>query len=74
MLIKKKTLVVVVYCFNIECLLELNAEASIFVQLNEPIAPTSVVMAPVALPRGVFVVRVRHFLPKFIIQILNLYN
>ena len=35
---------------NIEGLLELNAEAPIFVQLNEPIADTSVVVAPVALP------------------------
>ena len=56
---------------NIEGLLELNAEASIFVQLNEPVAHT-VVMAPVALPRAVFVVRVRHFRPKFIIQMLNI--
>ena len=43
---------------NIEGLLELNAEATIFVQLNEPVADTSVVVAPVALPRAVFVVRV----------------
>ena len=46
---------------NIEGLLELNAEAPIFVQLNEPVAHTSVVVAPVALPRAVFIVRVRHF-------------
>ena len=42
---------------NIEGLLELNAEATIFVQHNEPVADTSVVMALVALPRAVFVVR-----------------
>ena len=35
---------------NIEGLLELNAEATIFVQLNEPVIDTSVVVAPVALP------------------------
>ena len=39
---------------NIEGLLELNAEALIFVQLNEPVAHTSVVVAPVALPPGGF--------------------
>ena len=53
----KKTLVVVAYRFNIEGLLELNAEAPIFVQHNEPVADTSVVMAPVALRRAAFVVR-----------------
>ena len=53
----KKTIVVVAYRMNIEGLLELNAEAPIFVQLNEPVADTSVVVAPVALPRAVFVVR-----------------
>ena len=68
----KITLVVVVYHFNFEGLLELNAEAPIFVQLNEPIAHTSVVVAPVALFWAVFVVRVRHFWPKFTIQILNI--
>ena len=68
---KKKTILVVVYRMNIEGLLELNAEAPIFVQLNEPVAHTSVVVAPDALPRAVFVVRVRHFRPMFIIQILN---
>ena len=47
----KKTIVVVVYRINIEGLLELNAEAPIFVQLNEPVVHTSVVVAPVALPR-----------------------
>ena len=46
----KKTIVVVVYPMNIEGLLELNAEVPIFVQLNEPVAHTSVVVAPVALP------------------------
>ena len=70
----KKTIVVIAYRMNIEGLLELNAEAPIFVQLNEPVAHTSVDVAPVALPRAVFVVRVRHFRPMFIIQILNLYN
>ena len=57
MLNYEKTLVVVAYRFNIEGLLELNAEAPIFVQHNEPVADTSVVVAPVALPRAVFVVR-----------------
>ena len=68
----KKTIVVVVYRMNIDGLLELNVEAPIFVQLNEPVAHTSVVVAPVALPRAVFIVRVRHFRPKFIVQILNI--
>ena len=63
---EKITLVVVAYRFNIERLLQLNTEAPIFVAL------TSVVVAPAALPRAVFVVRVRHFRPKFIIQILNI--
>ena len=58
----EKTLVVVAYHFNIEGLLELNAEAPIFVQLNELVAHTSILMAPVALPREAVVVRVRHFL------------
>ena len=53
----KKTIVVVAYRMNIAGLLELNAEAPIFVQLNEPVADTSVVVAPVALPQAVFVVR-----------------
>ena len=53
----KKNIVVVAYRMNIPSLLELNAEAPIFVQLNEPVADTSVVVAPVALPRAVFVVR-----------------
>ena len=57
-LITKKTIIVVAYRMNIEGLLELNAEATIFVQLNEPGADTSIVVAPVALPRAVFVVRV----------------
>ena len=51
MLNYEKTLVVVAYRFNIEGLLELNAEAPIFVQLNEPVAHTSIVVAPAALPR-----------------------
>ena len=52
----KKTLIVDAYCFNIEGLLELNAEAPTFVQVR-PIAQTPVVVAPVALPRKTFVVR-----------------
>ena len=56
MLNYEKTLVVVAYCFNIEGLLELNAEAPTFVQVR-PVAQTSVVVAPVALPRETFVVR-----------------
>ena len=54
---EKITLVVVVYHFNIEGLLELKAEALIFVQVR-PAAQTSVVIAPAALPRETFVVRV----------------
>ena len=50
MLNYEKTLVVVVYHFNIEGLLELNAEAPIFIQLNEPVANTSIIVAPAALP------------------------
>ena len=42
--------------FNIEGLLELNAEAPIFVQMRL-VAQTPVVVAPVALPRETFVVR-----------------
>ena len=61
MLNYEKRLVVVAYRFNIEGLLELNAEASIIVQVR-PVAHTSIVVAPVALPRETFVVRVRHFL------------
>ena len=60
MLNYEKTLVVIAYRFNIEGLLELNAEAPIIVQVR-PVAQTSVVVAPVAL-RETFVVRVRHFL------------
>ena len=52
----EKKIVVVVYRMNIEGLLELNAEAPIFVQLNEPVAHTSVIVAPVALPRAVFII------------------
>ena len=57
----KKTLVVVAYHFNFEGLLELNAEAPIIVQVR-PVAQTSIVVAPAALPRETVVVRVRHFL------------
>ena len=49
MLNYEKTLVVVAYRFNIEGLLQLNTEAPIFVQVR-PVALTSVVVAPVALP------------------------
>ena len=52
----KKTLVVVVYRFNIEGLLELNAEAPTFYQMRH-VAQTPVVAAPVALRRETFVVR-----------------
>ena len=51
----EKTLVVVAYRFNIEGLLELNAGAPIIVQVR-PVAQTSIVMAPAALPRETFVV------------------
>ena len=59
---EKKLLSSVAYRMNIEGLLELNAEAPIFVQLNEPVAHTSIVVAPATLPRETVVVRVRHFL------------
>ena len=62
MLNYEKKLVVVAYRFTIEDLLELNAEAPIFVQLNEPVAHTSIVVAPATLPWETIVVRVRHFL------------
>ena len=59
---EKKTLVVVVYRFTIEGLLELNADAPIFIQLNEHVTHTSIVVAPAALHRETVVVRVRDFL------------
>ena len=62
MLNYEKTLAIVAYRFTIEGLLELNAEATIFVQPNEPVAHTSIVVAPATLPRETVVVRVRHFL------------
>ena len=52
----KITLVVIVYRFNFEGLLELNAEAPIIVQVR-PVAQTSIVVAPAALHRETFVVR-----------------
>ena len=52
----KITLVVVVYRINIECLLQLNAEAPILVQVRH-VAQTLIVVAPVALRRETFVVR-----------------
>ena len=55
-LITKKTLVAVAYHFNIEGLLELNAEAPIIVQVRH-VAQTSIVVAPVALLRETFIVR-----------------
>ena len=62
MLNYEKILVIVAYGFNIEGLLELNAEASISIQLNEPVAHTSIIVAPATLPRETIVVQVRHFL------------
>ena len=56
MLNYEKTLVAVAYRFNIEGLLELNAEAPIIVQVRH-VAQTSIIVAPVALPRETFVVR-----------------
>ena len=56
MLNYEKTLVVVAYRFTIEGLLEFNAEAPIFVQLNEPVAHTSIGTAPATLPRETVVV------------------
>ena len=55
MLNYEKTLVVVVYHFNIEGLLELNAKAPIIVQVRH-VAQTSIVVAPAALPRETFIV------------------
>ena len=59
MLNYEKTLVVVAYRFNIEGLLELNAEAPTFYQVR-PVAQTPVIAAPVALHRETFVVLQRH--------------
>ena len=59
---EKKLLSSVAYRMNIKGLLELNAEATIFVQPNEPVAHTSIVVAPGTLPRETVIVRVRHFL------------
>ena len=56
MLNYEKTLVVVAYRFNFEGLLELNAEAPTIVQVRL-VALTSIVVAPVALPRETSVVR-----------------
>ena len=55
MLNYEKTIAVIAYHFNIEGLLELNAEAAIIVQVR-PVAQTSIVVAPAALPRETFVV------------------
>ena len=59
MLNYEKTLVVVAYRFNIEGLLELNAEAPTFYQVR-PVAQTPVIAAPVALREPI--IGVRHFL------------
>ena len=56
MLNYEKTLVIVAYRFNIEGLLELNAEAPIIVQVSH-VAQTSIIVAPVTLRRETFVVR-----------------
>ena len=50
MLNYEKRLVVVTYCIHFEVLVQLDAEAPIFVQVKEPVAHTSVIVAPVALP------------------------
>ena len=55
----KKTLVVIAYRFNIEGLLELNAEAPTFYQVR-PIAHTALIFAVIAHSKFPFVVR--HFL------------
>ena len=52
----KITLVVVVYLFNFEGLLVLNAEVPIIVQVRH-VAQTSIVVAPAALPWETFVIR-----------------
>ena len=52
----KITLVVIVYRFNFEGLLELNDEAPIIVRVRH-VAQTSIVLAPVALHRDTFIVR-----------------
>ena len=57
MLNYEKILVIVAYRFNIKGLLELNAEAPILVQVR-PVAQTSIVVAPAALPLEIFIVRV----------------
>ena len=56
MLNYKKTVVIVAYCLNIKGLLELNAEVPIIVKVR-PVAQTSIVVAPPALPRETFVVQ-----------------
>ena len=53
---EKKLLSSVAYHMNIEGLLELNAEAPIFVQVRH-VAQTSIVVAPVTLRRETFIVR-----------------
>ena len=56
MLNYEKKLVVVAYRFNFESLLELNAEAPIIVQVRH-VAQTSIIVAPIALPRETFIVQ-----------------
>ena len=52
----EKTLVVILYRFNIEGLLELNTEEPTFYEVR-PVAQTPVVIALVAFPRETFVVQ-----------------
>ena len=59
----KITLVIVVYRFNFEGLLELNAEAPIIVQVRH-VAQTSIVVAPVDFRRPMMMTTY----PTFIIQ------
>ena len=56
MLNYEKRLVVVTYCIHFEVLVQLDAEAPTFVQLR-PVAQTSIIVAPAALPQETFVVR-----------------
>ena len=54
MLNYEKRLVIVTYCIHFEVLIQLDAEA--------PIINKEISVAPAALPRETFVVRVQHFL------------
>ena len=55
MLNYERTLVVIVYCFNIEGLTELNTEAPTIYQVK-PVAQAPVVAAPVALREPIIIV------------------